>query len=31
MNGQHVIAYHERAGEDIGAPVVCGAIPMHAM
>ncbi|HEX6038267.1 hypothetical protein [Longimicrobium sp.] len=27
MNGQHIIAYHERAGDDPGSPVTCGAIP----
>jgi hypothetical protein len=27
MNGQHIVAYHERSGEDFGGPVVCGAIP----
>ena len=27
MNGQHIVAYHERAGDNPGAPVVCGAIP----
>lgn len=27
MNGQHIVAYHESAGENPGAPVVCGAIP----
>lgn len=27
MNGQHIIAYHERAGDNPGSPVVCGAIP----
>ena len=31
MNGQHIIAYHERGGEDHGAPVVCGSIPAHQM
>jgi hypothetical protein len=30
MNGQHIVAYHERAGENPGAPVVCGAIPAMA-
>jgi hypothetical protein len=29
MNGNHIVAYHERAGSDPGAPVVCGAIPQH--
>lgn len=27
MNGQHIVAYHESAGDNPGAPVVCGAIP----
>lgn len=31
MNGQHIIAYHQAAGENMGPPVVCGAIPGHAM
>lgn len=31
MNGQHIIAYHERGGEDHGPPVVCGSIPAHQM
>ena len=31
MNGQHVIAYHQAAGENMGPAVVCGAIPGHAM
>jgi hypothetical protein len=31
MNGQHIIAYHQGAGENMGPPVVCGAIPGHAM
>lgn len=30
MNGQHIIVYHE-AGGNPGAPIVCGAIPMHSM
>jgi hypothetical protein len=30
MNGRHIIAYHE-AGGNPGAPIVCGAIPMHSM
>lgn len=31
MNGQHIVAYHQAAGENMGPPVVCGAIPGHAM
>lgn len=31
MNGQHVIAYHERGGQNPGAPIVCGSIPAHQM
>ena len=31
MNGQHIIAYHQASGENMGPPVVCGAIPGHAM
>jgi len=31
MNGEHSIAYHQAAGENIGPPVVCGTIPHHAM
>lgn len=27
MNGQHIVAYHASAGENPGAPVVCGQIP----
>lgn len=27
MNGQHIVAYHESAGANPGAPVVCGQIP----
>lgn len=27
MNGQHIVAYHESAGDNPGAPVVCGSIP----
>lgn len=27
MSGQHIVAYHERSGDNPGAPVVCGAIP----
>lgn len=27
MNGQHIVAYHERAGDNPGAPIVCGSIP----
>lgn len=30
MDGRHVVAYHE-AGGSPGAPVVCGAVPGHAM
>jgi hypothetical protein len=29
MNGQHVIAYHQAAGANAGAPVTCGAIQGH--
>ena len=31
MNGQHIVAYHQAAGDNMGPPVVCGAIPGHAM
>lgn len=31
MNGQHIVAYHQASGENMGPPVVCGAIPGHAM
>ncbi|MEW5927238.1 MAG: hypothetical protein AB1941_07130 [Gemmatimonadota bacterium] len=31
MNGQHIIAYHQASGENMGPPIVCGAIPGHAM
>lgn len=31
MNGQHIIAYHQASGDNMGPPVVCGAIPGHAM
>lgn len=31
MNGQHIVAYHQGAGENMGPPVVCGAIQGHAM
>ncbi|HEU0301154.1 MAG TPA: hypothetical protein VFR37_16940 [Longimicrobium sp.] len=27
VNGQHVVAYHTGAGENPGAPAVCGQIP----
>lgn len=27
MNGQHVVSYHQNAGDNPGAPVVCGQIP----
>lgn len=30
-NGSHLIAYHERGGEDHGPPVVCGEIPAGAV
>lgn len=30
MNGQHIVAYHQGAGAEAGAPVVCGAIPAMA-
>jgi hypothetical protein len=30
MNGQHVVVYHERSGDNPGAPVVCGEIPAQA-
>jgi hypothetical protein len=30
MNGQHIVAYHQSAGENPGAPVVCGQIPAQA-
>lgn len=29
MNGQHIVAYHEQAGDNPGAPIVCGSIPMQ--
>lgn len=31
MNGQHIVAYHQAAGDNMGPPVACGAIPGHAM
>jgi hypothetical protein len=24
MNGQHIIAYHQASGDNMGPPVVCG-------
>lgn len=27
MNGQHIVAYHERSGDNPGPPIVCGAVP----
>lgn len=27
MDGRHIIAYHENAGDNPGAPIVCGSIP----
>jgi hypothetical protein len=30
MNGQHIVVFHEANGQP-GAPVVCAAIPAHAM
>lgn len=27
MDGRHIIAYHENAGDTPGAPIVCGSIP----
>ena len=31
MDGRHVVAYHQGAGESAGPPVVCGATPPHRM
>lgn len=30
MNGQHIVAYHEKSGAEPGKPVVCGAIPAQS-
>lgn len=30
LNGEHIVAYHESAGENPGAAVVCGAIPAQS-
>lgn len=30
MDGRHIVVYHE-AGGSPGSPIVCGAIPQHAM
>jgi hypothetical protein len=27
VNGQHIVAYHTGAGDNPGAPAVCGQIP----
>ena len=31
MNGQHLVAYHETAGDNHGPPVACAVIPRHEM
>ena len=31
MDGRHVVAYHQAAGDDPGPPVVCGAVPAQRM
>ena len=31
MNGQHLIAYHQDAGQNHGPTIVCGNIPSHSM
>ena len=31
MDGNHIVAYHERGAPNPGAPIVCGQIPGHQM